>query len=115
MTEDADIRLFSYGTLQQENVQIASFGRKLAGAPDAIRGFRREMLEITDPAVLETSGERFHPVVMPSDDASDLVEGTLFRITGEELAAADRYEVDDYRRVEATTVSGLLAWVYVRA
>lgn len=33
-------RLFSYGTLQQENVQIATFGRLLNGAPDALVGFK---------------------------------------------------------------------------
>jgi hypothetical protein len=40
MTENA-IPLFSYGTLRQENVQMASFGRLLvAGSPDALPGER---------------------------------------------------------------------------
>ena len=38
----------------------------------------------------------------------------IFR-SEEELAAADRYEVADYKRVAVTLASGLTAWVYVRA
>ena len=43
---------FSYGTLQQEGVQIAQFGRMLTGRADALVGWRQEMVEITDPDVL---------------------------------------------------------------
>ena len=91
MTTDA--LLFSYGTLQQENVQLSSFGRLLDGTPDAMPGWRRGEIEITDPEVIRTSGKRFHPIVEPSGDAADEVAGTVFRITAAELAAADAYEV----------------------
>jgi gamma-glutamylcyclotransferase (GGCT)/AIG2-like uncharacterized protein YtfP len=107
------VRLFSYGTLQLPRVQRATFGRVLNGQPDALVGFKQEMVEITDPDVLAKSGARFHPIVMRSGDANDRVEGAVFEITAEELAAADAYEVDDYERVEAELASGLRAWVYV--
>jgi len=110
-----DILLFSYGTLQLESVQQASFGRRLDGEPDAMTGYRRQMLEITDPDVLQKSGEAFHPIVVPSGDPSDMVEGMVFAITADELAAADRYEVSDYRRIEVPLRSGRRAWVYVKA
>ncbi|MDQ2103613.1 gamma-glutamylcyclotransferase family protein [Azospirillum isscasi] len=109
------VLLFSYGTLQQEDVQIASFGRLLTGTADAMPGYRQEMLEITDPDVIRTSGKRFHPVVMESGDPADEVAGTLFRITPAELAAADAYEVSDYKRVAVRLKSGAEAWVYVKA
>jgi hypothetical protein len=116
MSEDVlPILLFSYGTLQLDSVQLASFGRLLEGEADALPGWRRDWLEITDPAVLAASGERFHPVVSRSDDAADIVEGTVFRISADELAAADRYEVSDYVRVLVPLRSGRQAWVYVRA
>lgn len=115
MSGAASERLFSYGTLQQDNVQLATFGRLLEGRADAMPGYRREMVEITDPAVLATSGERFHPIIMPSDDPSDSVPGMVFSITPAELAAADAYEVSDYRRVAVTLASGIEAWVYVKA
>ena len=84
------------------------------GAPDALVGFRQELVEITDPDVLAKSGERFHPIVMRSDSDADRVTGTLFEISAEELAAADAYEVSDYERVSAPLASGSTAWVYVK-
>ena len=107
-------RLFSYGTLQQENVQRATFGRVLRGAPDALIGFKQDLVEITDPDVLAKSGERFHPIVVQTSDDTDRVPGTVFEITGPELAAADAYEVSDYERIAVTLASGSGAWVYVR-
>lgn len=112
---DETVFLFSYGTLQYPEVQKSSFGRLLDGTDDTMPGFRREMLEITDPDVLAKSGERFHPVVIPSDNPADEVAGKVFRITPAELAAADAYEVSDYKRIEVQLKSGIRAWVYVKA
>jgi hypothetical protein len=39
----------------------------------------------------------------------------VFQITPQELAAADEYEVSEYKRVAVTLKSGLTAWAYVRA
>ncbi|ATN36678.1 UDP-N-acetylmuramate--alanine ligase (plasmid) [Rhizobium sp. ACO-34A] len=110
-----NIQLFSYGTLQLESVQMSSFGRRLVGQTDSMPGFRKEMVEITDPDVLAASGERFHPIVIPSNDPADAVAGTVFLITEAELAAADEYEVSDYKRIETVLASGTKAWVYVKA
>jgi gamma-glutamylcyclotransferase (GGCT)/AIG2-like uncharacterized protein YtfP len=43
------------------------------------------------------------------------VPGTVFAISEEELAAADTYEVDAYRRISVPLRSGARAWVYVFA
>lgn len=107
-------RLFSYGTLQQTKVQQKTFGRLLQGAPDALLGFKLERVEITDPDVLATSAERFHPIVVRDDDVTHCVAGTVFEVTAAELATADAYEVDDYERMDAPLASGLNAWVYVK-
>jgi len=107
--------LFSYGTLQLERVQLESFGRLLDGEDDAMPGYLRTMVEITDPDVIRTSGERFHPIVAPSGDPADEVAGKVFQVTAAELAAADRYEVADYKRVALRLKSGKEAWVYIRA
>lgn len=115
MIEDRSILLFSYGTLQEENVQLATFGRLLDGHDDAMPGFTRTMLEITDPEVLRISGQRFHPVVSPSGDPAASVPGKVFGITAEELEAADRYEVADYERISVRLASGKQAFVYVKA
>ncbi|HEX7826394.1 MAG TPA: gamma-glutamylcyclotransferase, partial [Mycobacterium sp.] len=54
--------LFSYGTLQQRDVQLTTFGRELDGHPDAIIGFDLDWVTITDPHVIETSGSDRHPI-----------------------------------------------------
>ncbi len=107
------IHLFSYGTLQLEKVQLETFGRLLKGAPDILPGYARTLVRITDPEVIATSGAEFHPIVAPSPDPTDAVEGAVFEITPAELAAADTYEVSDYKRVAVRLGSGLDAWVYI--
>lgn len=107
--------LFSYGTLQDKAVQISNFGRELSGTPDAIVGYAQTMVAIDDPAVVATSGKTHHPIVQASNNPGDEVAGTVFEITDEELAAADSYEVSDYKRILVPLKSGLQAWVYVRA
>ncbi len=112
---ETPVQLFSYGTLQQEQVQRSNFGRPLAGSPDTLAGYRTDWVQITDPDVIAASGSDRHPIVRPTGDPSDSVAGTLFTITPAELAAADTYEVDDYRRYEVELLSGNRAWVYLAA
>ena len=115
MSVERTVLLFSYGTLQQDDVQLSSFGRLLEGQADAMPGYRQYLIEITDPEVIKTSGKRFHPIVEPSDNPGDEVEGRVFWITDAELKAADEYEVADYKRIQVALRSGNQAWVYVRA
>ncbi|MEV0385695.1 gamma-glutamylcyclotransferase family protein [Nonomuraea sp. NPDC050643] len=104
--------LFSYGTLRQREVQLSVFGREVAGTPDGLPGYRLSMVEITDPHVIAISGATHHPILEATGEAADVVEGTALRLTEDELAAADAYEVDDYRRVLVPLASGLHGWVY---
>jgi gamma-glutamylcyclotransferase (GGCT)/AIG2-like uncharacterized protein YtfP len=109
------VLLFSYGTLQDKSVQLANFGRELFGQQDAMLGYSQSWVEITDPQVLATSGKTHHPIVAPTSESGCSVEGMVFQITEQELAAADAYEVSDYKRVSVALASGLTAWVYVQA
>jgi len=113
VTGDASVRLFSYGTLRDPQVQLATFGRLLDGEPDAVVGYRLATLTITDRAVIATSGNDRHPILRASDDPAAAVEGTVFLISEQELLAADAYEVDDYARTSVPLRSGARAWVYV--
>lgn len=106
--------LFSYGTLQKEQVQIETFGRILQGDQDILTGYRLEMLEITDPEVLRKSSQKFHPILKFSGNPEDEVTGILFAVTEEELLQADEYEVDDYKRIETVFKSGKKGFIYVR-
>jgi hypothetical protein len=109
------VLLFSYGTLQDKAVQMANFGRELQGRPDSLPGYSTSLIAIRDPAVVATSGKTHHTIAEHSTNLSDEVPGTVFKITVEELVAADQYEVSEYTRVLATLKSGARAWVYVRA
>ena len=115
MADERNQLLFSYGTLQLPEVQMAQFRRLLDGEDDTMPGFAQSMVEITDPDVLRKSGQRFHPIVSQTGNPTDGVAGKVFAITAAELAAADAYEVADYKRVLVTLVSGKDAWVYVKA
>jgi gamma-glutamylcyclotransferase (GGCT)/AIG2-like uncharacterized protein YtfP len=109
--------LFSYGTLQQANVQLATFGRLLQGQRDELLGFEQSQVRIEDdPQVTTTTGETHHANVTFNGRKDSRVPGTVFEITDAELAAADRYEqAAAYKRVSAVLASGKLAWVYVHA
>src|SRR3954451_692674 len=87
MTDDAAVPLFSYGTLRQENVQMASFGRLLAGSPDALPRYASAMIEITDPQVVAASGARFSSDGDRDRRSCRRGPGTLFLVTAAELAA----------------------------
>jgi hypothetical protein len=80
--------LFSYGTLQQEAVQRATFGHRLRGEPDELLGL--------DPAFVAASGKADHAIVR-------------------ELVMADACEPAGYTRVSARLASGRQAWVYAAA
>jgi hypothetical protein len=105
--------LFSYGTLQQENVQLATFGRLLEGNGDELLGYTLSLYRIEDSTVVETSGKTHHLMATYCGDPQRRVPGTVFEITAEELANADRYEVDAYTRVLGELASGRQAWAYV--
>ena len=114
MEEQATDKLFTYGTLQDEAVQIATFGRSLAGRPAALVGYRLTMVRVEDQDFVAASGAEMHRSLESTGEASDRVEGTVLTLTGEELRMADAYEPDGYERVLVTLESGIGAWVYLQ-
>ena len=106
--------LFSYGTLQQPEVRLATFGRLLDSRPDRLPGYRLGLLAIDDAQVVATSGRTHHPIAARGD-AADGVPGAVLAMSLEQLRQADGYEVADYRRERVTIASGLQAWAYVDA
>ena len=51
-----DQLLFSYGTLQNPDVQLDTFGRLLAVEDDVLPGYTVDYAEIEDPRVVDLSG-----------------------------------------------------------
>lgn len=52
--------LFSYGTLQEESVQLATFGRLLQGSQDELVGFQLSTVTVQDRAFVAASGKAVH-------------------------------------------------------
>src|SRR5262245_45976058 len=95
--------LFAYGTLQQDDVQRATFGRSLQGESDALVGFERTMA-------------RGHVTAAETGRPDDRVPGIVYEVMDADLAAADRYEERaSFARISGTLASGKHAWVYVDA
>jgi len=108
--------IFSYGTLQQEDVQRSTFGRRLDGQHDELVGFAPSLVRIDDPDVVARLGKTHHANVTVNGQEGSRVSGMAFEITDAELAGVDEYEIAfQYRRVDATLASGRHAWVYVHA
>jgi gamma-glutamylcyclotransferase (GGCT)/AIG2-like uncharacterized protein YtfP len=106
--------LFSYGTLQQSNVQLATFGRLLHGVEDELPGYELSLVRIDDAQVVATSGKTHHANVKHNGNDKSRVSGMVFEITDDELKAADGYETSGrYVRVAATLASGRKTWMYI--
>ena len=111
--ENVTENLFSYGTLQSEAVQLDTFGRRLEGKPDVLLGHCLRMILIEDQDFVASSGTADHRDIQFTGAAADFVEGTVFRVTKQELEQSDAYEPDGYERVAVQLKSGISAWVYL--
>ncbi|HTS60913.1 MAG TPA: gamma-glutamylcyclotransferase family protein [Candidatus Acidoferrales bacterium] len=106
--------LFSYGTLQEERVQMATFGRLLVGQKDELVGFEVTLVKIEGPRASAETGKTHHANIRFNGRNESRVSGTAFEVTDAELAAADEYEAPaSYKRMPVTLASRQTAWVYV--
>ena len=89
-------KLFVYGTLLNDSIQQYILGRKIEGQESVLVGFKQgnwaSYLRI--------------------EEGEGTVEGKVLEISDTELARADVYEGNAYRRVKAKTESGEEVWVY---
>ena len=111
--ENETENLFSYGTLQTEAVQLATFGRRLEGKPDTLTGYSLTTIRVEDQNFVATSGTAYHRNIQFTGVASDQVEGAVFTVTRKELEKVDAYEPADYKRRHVQLKSGINAWVYL--
>ena len=104
--------LFSYGTLQNDKVQLELFGRLLNGSKDILKGYKLSSIEIKDETFLLKGEQKYQMTAIRSQNDTDIIEGTVFEISEEELLAADKYEPDNYQRTKVSLQSGKEAWIY---
>ena len=107
--------LFSYGTLQLESVQLATYGRLLHGSRDVLQGYVVRTFDLEDELVVAVSGLTQHTMASFTGNAADEIVGSVFTLTTQELANTDDYEVSEVTRVMVQLQSGARAWAYVDA
>ena len=112
---EEDEWLFAYGTLQDDAVQVKTFGRRLEGRADALVGYRVVMVRIEDPEFVASGGADEQRSLRFTGNAADTVEGMVFTVSRKELAQADAYEPKGYERVLVQLRSGSKAWAYLAA
>lgn len=106
--------LFSYGTLQRPEVQLATFKRRLQGRADALSGFEPSDVPIIDPTVATALRATRFCNVRFNGRLDSRVAGMAYEVTDAELAAADDYErLAGYARTSVHLDSGRQAWVYL--
>lgn len=101
-------KLFSYGTLRSKEIQRRVFNKLLIGTPDQLLGYKLKSLQIE-----EEFGMADYVVVVPSENPSEIIHGVAFNISKADLAKADQFESNSYKRVQVTLKSGVTAWVYI--
>ncbi|MDF0707781.1 gamma-glutamylcyclotransferase family protein [Flagellimonas okinawensis] len=95
--------LFSYGTLQDLQVQEYIFGRLLKGKTDMVLGFRK----------LDNAVYGRYPLVIKTNDPKDKVPGMAYEVNADDLKKADIYETSAYKRQKFPLESGAEAWIYI--
>lgn len=103
-------QLFSYGTLQSKEIQMQVFNKFLSGTADQLQGFKLKDLKIE-----EEFGMTDYFVATPSENPTDEIKGIVFSISSNDLAKADQFESNAYKRVEITLKSGKTAWIYIES
>jgi hypothetical protein len=104
--------LFSYGTLQQKEVQLKLFGRELKMTKDILKGFQLAPTEITDEAFLKTGAAKNQRIAIQTNHLEDFIEGSVLEIREDEMLRSDSYEPENYKRIEVVLESGKKAWIY---
>jgi len=103
-------KLFSYGTLQHDDIQENIFGRILQGTPETLVGYALKKNQIE-----EEFGLIHYPIIVETHNPEDTINGIVYDITTKELHQADLYEGLHYKRVEVHLQSNQIAWAYSAA
>jgi gamma-glutamylcyclotransferase (GGCT)/AIG2-like uncharacterized protein YtfP len=105
--------LFSYGTLQKQEVQWKLYGRYLSGEKDVLNGYKTSAIQVKDLTFLAKGEAATQQTLHISDDKTNAVAGTIFELTQDELLQTDAYEPENYKRIKMKFASGKEAWVYL--
>ncbi|WP_084273418.1 DUF4286 family protein [Maribacter antarcticus] len=102
MRPSATHYLFTYGTLQEEAVQLGVFSRLLPGIQDTLINYKIAVQKVANR----------YPTLEYTNNMKDKIIGKMYTLSPEELEKADTYEGEAYERIKITLVSGNKAWAY---
>lgn len=100
------IKLFSYGTLCQKDVQIREFGQEFYVEPDI------DYISDFDIIKVKMDGE-YYNVAIPNPGSS-AVMGAIVHIPEELISLVDEYEGLEYKRIEIKTLTGNECIMYIK-
>lgn len=95
--------LFTYGTLQERDVQLGVFSRPLNGFEDEL-----PLYMISDEKVAD-----LYPTLKHTGVKEDVIKGQVYTLSHQELEKADSYEGEAYERIQIQLASGKNAWAYI--
>jgi len=99
------IKLFSYGTLIDKEVQLREFGQELFVEHGlvGVRGFEIDRIEI--------EGEFYYCAI---ERLESIILGQIVHIPEDLMSLVDEYEGEDYKRVSIKTLSDVECLMYVK-
>ena len=100
------IKLFSYGTLCEKDVQLREFGQEFYVEPDL------DYITGWDLIKVKMDGE-YYKVAIP-DEGSSPIMGAIVHIPEEMMPIVDEYEGLEYKKVNIKTLSGVDCIMYVK-
>lgn len=100
-------KLFTYGSLQNSDIQENLFGRTLNGTPETLIGYIVKEIQIE-----EEFGLIKYPIIVETHNSNETINGIVYAITDKELQQCDLYEGLHYKRVEVQLQSNQKAWAY---
>ena len=95
--------LFTYGTLQEREVQLGVFSRPLTGFEDEL-----PLYILSDKKVAD-----LYPTLRYTGQKEDSIKGQVYTLSHQELQKADIYEGEAYERIQIQLASGKNAWAYI--
>ena len=100
------IKLFSYGTLCQKDVQLREFGQEFYVEPDIDYISDFEIIKI------KIDGD-YYNVAVPEIGAGPVM-GAIVHIPKELMPLVDEYEGLEYKRIKIKTLTGTECIMYVK-
>lgn len=100
-------KLFTYGTLQDKEIQEDLFGRALNGSSEQLIGY-----QLSEILIEEEFGIVAYPIIKETQNPNDIINGIVYHVSQNELYQTDLYEGKHYKRVKVKLQSDELVWAY---